>query len=102
MAGAWDGQYYYAIDSNCFSSTVLIYKLKGQKVIFHGRRDIVDSIDKRPVMISNLVWDSKRKKFWAAHARSIYQISMDAISQVNGASGTTHAIAEKIFVSESS
>ena len=102
MAGAWDGQYYYAIDSNCFSSTVLIYKLKGQKAIFHGRRDIVDSIDKRPVMISNLVWDSKRKKFWAAHARSIYLISMDAIFQVNGASRTNRAIAEKIFVSESS
>ncbi len=102
MAGAWDGQYYYAIDSNCYSSALLIYKLNAQGATLHGQRDIVDSVDNRPVMISNLVWDPKRQKFWAAHAKSIYLVSMDFNSEVNGAAKSPHAIAEKVFVMERS
>ena len=102
MAGAWDGQFYYSIDSNCYSSTLLIYKLNQDGVTLYGQRDIVDSVDKRPIMISNLTWDPKRNKIWAAHAKSVYLVTMVSKAQVNGEPKTNHASAEKMFLMERS
>jgi len=102
MAGAWDGQFYYSIDSNCYSSTILIYKLNEDGVTLYGQRNIVDSVDKRPIMISNLTWDPKRKKIWAAHAKSVYLVTMASKAQVNGEPKANYAIAEKMFLMERS
>ena len=102
MAGAWDGEYYYSIDSNCYSNTVFIYKLTESGAKLFGESKIVDSVDGRPVMISNLVWDPKRKKFWAAHAKSIYLITMDTEAPVNGKPIQGYATATKMFLMERS
>ena len=76
VGGTFNGTDYLTIKSGCFSDTLQVYRppVGDGDATLVSIKKMYDPVSDKPVNISAVAWDTKRKMLWGAMANGVYLI----------------------------